>query len=159
MRGARHRARSSSYLRSERSRGAVEEECTTEDEQDTRDAVVQVQVHPGSELLAQAGWGRAARTNTARLAGRMQLGHAQLVDALPEDELVVAAEVGEPAANGTAKEVIRAERVQAHVPTHGHELRAGQIVESEVIVEKLRNVDDVFGGWTLASNANLGSVS
>ena len=48
-----------------------------------------------------------------------------------------------------------AERVEVHVPAHGHELRPRQVVERQVVLEDLAHGDDILGGGRLAGGAHL----
>lgn len=48
------------------------------------------------------------------------------------------------------EEVVRAESVDVDVLAHGDELRTGQVVEGDVVVEELRHPNDIGLRWFLA---------
>ena len=61
----------------------------------------------------------------------------------------------QPSADRAAEEVVRAEGVDAHVAARRDELRAGEVVEREVVVEEARDVDHVLGRGRLARGPDL----
>ena len=97
-------------------RRPIEVERLAEDQQHAGHAVVQVQLDPRRQLLAQARGAHAERADPAARARGLQLRRAELVDALAVDRLVVAPDLQQPRADRAAQEVVRAERVEAHVP-------------------------------------------
>ena len=38
---------------------------------------------------------------------------------------------------------VRSERVEVHVPAHPHQLRPGQVVQRQVVLEYLADFDDI----------------
>lgn len=81
---------------------------------------MQVQADPRRQLVAETRGGNSGCADAPGLAGGLELRRRELVDALEINELVVAADVEETGADGAAQEVVRAERVEAHVARHGH---------------------------------------
>lgn len=53
------------------------------------------------------------------------------------------------------QEVIRAKRIDIHVPAHANELRPAQVVERELILEQLGDLDDILRGSGFACRAHF----
>lgn len=53
------------------------------------------------------------------------------------------------------EEVVGSPSVDVHVSAHGHELRAGQVVERDVVVEELRDADDIVVRRSLSRRSDL----
>lgn len=53
------------------------------------------------------------------------------------------------------EEVVRSPCIDVHVSTHGHQLRPRQVVQRDIVVEQLRNTDDVGVRWSLSGGSNL----
>jgi hypothetical protein len=68
---------------------AVKFKRAGEDEEHTRNTLVEVELDPRVEILAQARGTDTVRADTSTLAGVLQLGRAQLVDALRKNCLVI----------------------------------------------------------------------
>lgn len=122
----------------------IEIERPRQDHQHTRHPVIQMQLNPRRQLLPQPRRTDPEGPDPATGARGLQLGHGELVDAFGVDGLVVATELEEPGADGTAEEVVGSEGVEAHVAAGGDELGPGEVVEGEVVVEEFGYVDDVL---------------
>lgn len=154
-------------------------ERAAQNEQNTRDAVDVVQLDPLLELLTESSRRDTLESDTSRLARLLQLLGRERVNALGVDHLMRSAHSRIPKRPKTSaashahhvihadalklvpdlvlEEVVRAKGVDVDILAHGHELRTGQVVEGDVIVEELRDPNDIGLGWLLASRTNLGS--
>jgi hypothetical protein len=63
----------------------------------------------------------------------------------------------QPSPNLMLQEVVRPESVDVHVPAHADELRTGQVVQGDVVLEELGHADDVFRRGFLSSRSDLRS--
>lgn len=133
----------------------VELERTRQHKEHTADALTQVQLNPRRKLLTQPRRGNASCPDTTALARGLKLRCTQFVDALARNRFVVPTKLEESRANVATEEVVGAECVDAHVPTHGHKLRTGEVVERQVVVKQTRDVDDILRGGGLAGGPNF----
>lgn len=134
----------------------VKVEGTGQNKEDTGNLVRVVEVDPLLELLAETSRRHALETNTARLAGVLELLGRERVDTLGVDHHVVDTNLLETAADLVLEEVVGTEGVDVHVLAHRDELGAGQVVEGDVRVEELGDLDDVLVRGSLTSGTDLG---
>jgi hypothetical protein len=124
---------------------AVKVERSSKDEENTRNPLVQMKVNPSREFLPQPSRRDSTSANTTALTRCLQLRSRKRIDTLGMDELVIPPQVKQPGADLSSQEVVGTECIETHIPRHGDELRSGQVVEGEVIVEEFGNVDNVLG--------------
>lgn len=53
------------------------------------------------------------------------------------------------------QKVVRPKGVDVHVPAHADELRSGEVVEGDIVLEELGHADDIFRGGGLSGRSDL----
>ena len=120
-----------------RRRRPLEREGLRHDQERDRQLAERGEVEPARELRVVLRLGEADAAHAAVRAGLLHLLARERVEALVDDPPVVRAQVADARPEQVPEERVRAVGVQAHVLAEAHELRARQVVEHEVVAERL----------------------
>jgi hypothetical protein len=96
---------------------------------------------------------------TTRGTGSLELRHGQRFDTFERDSSVITLDLAHTMSDLVAKHGVGTESGQGHVTADTNELRAGKVVEGQIVLEDLANTNNIGLGWCLASSANLNRVS
>ena len=104
-----------------------------------------MQIDPHVQAFLQLLTRAVVRPYATALACREQLLVRHGVSALVTDDDVILPDACERMAHLKTKVVVGAKSGHLHVAANRDELRTRQVVEREIVVKKLRNLDDIFG--------------
>jgi hypothetical protein len=130
-------------------------ESVGEDKESAGNSVLETQLEPKAQVIAESGGRDTMSTQTARSTCSLELGYRQSLNTFERDGSVITLDLAHTMSDLVTKHGIGAESGQGHVTADTNELRAREIVKSQIILEDLTNTNDIGLCGSLASGANL----
>lgn len=99
--------------------------------------------------------GNAVRPDSTGGTCVLEFGYAKRVDTFEGDGAVITFELTEPVADIVSQYGVCAKGVEIHVSAHGDQLRAGKIIQRNVVLENLADLNELFPRGRLTAITDL----